>query len=524
MPQWLEVVGRFHPLILHLPIGLLIGLGAMELVGMARRRPAPVEAARLLAWMGAACAALGATTGFILSYEDAYVGDTVTTHMWLGISVAVGAILVALLHTRKLRALYLVVLVLTLGLLVPTGHFGSVMTHGEGFILKPLRAQRQQETISVASASVEGLSTFEGVVAPIFQARCVNCHGPAKEKGGLRLDTRERILAGGDLGPVLVAGDSAASEMVRRLRLPLDDDDHMPPKSKPQPKAAEILAIEAWIAAGAPFDGQVAGIGPLPGQPEAADAAPPKPTGPAPAPPGAIAALRDHFVHVQRLSAESNLLWIDFAGATGATAEEVRSLLDPVREQVSELSLARCAIGSEVAPVLAAMPNLRRLDLRATAATDETVEALRSHARLEELVLAQTRLSDAAAEHLLAMPALRRVHLWKSGVSLDAARALREGRPTLEVDVGDQASAAAVETEPEIKLTSEAAAPGPPAPSAGGAAAALEPINKTCPVSGSPVDPKFAVVHEGRVVGFCCANCPGQFWAEPEKFEAALPK
>jgi len=52
-------------------------------------------------------------------------------------------------------------------------------------------------------------------------------------------------------------------------------------------------------------------------------------------------------------------------------------------------------------------------------------------------------------------------------------------------------------------------------------------VNATCPVSGSPVNPKYALVHTSaagpRVIGFCCPNCPKEFWADPAKFEAKLP-
>jgi hypothetical protein len=37
------------------------------------------------------------------------------------------------------------------------------------------------------------------------------------------------------------------------------------------------------------------------------------------------------------------------------------------------------------------------------------------------------------------------------------------------------------------------------------------------------VNKKFLVVFEGRVIGFCCNKCPGEFWADPEKFRSKLP-
>src|SRR5882762_8714502 len=62
--------------------------------------------------------------------------------------------------------------------------------------------------------------------------------------------------------------------MLRRCQLPADDEDHMPPAEKPQPTAADVAALRAWIAAGAPFTGVVDGLVPVPGNdhpPAAAD-------------------------------------------------------------------------------------------------------------------------------------------------------------------------------------------------------------------------------------------------------------
>ena len=49
--------------------------------------------------------------------------------------------------------------------------------------------------------------------------------------------------------------------------------------------------------------------------------------------------------------------------------------------------------------------------------------------------------------------------------------------------------------------------------------ASLSPVNSMCPVSGKPIVAKYAIVHEGRVVAFCCEVCAGQFWADPSAFE-----
>jgi YHS domain-containing protein len=356
------------------------------------------------------------------------------------------------------------------------------------------------------SAAAAIRSSYESVIAPIFAARCTACHGETKPKGKLCLARPASIVAGGEDGPVLVAGRPSESEIVRRLLLPLADPDHMPPEGKVQPSADEIRALQTWIAAGAPFEGQVAGL-----------TAPPAPAvAPrvAAADPKAIGMLQSELVHVERLARDSNLLWVDFAAIAARTDDAlVTRLLEPVCAQVAELSLARCAISDAALAITARMPNLRRLDLRGTKVTSSGLRVLAGSPHMEELVLVQTSLTDAAVEPLLALHAMKRVYLWNAGLSAAAVARLRSERPSLHVDAGDARDAASTELEPEIQLTKEAPVSGDPGP----------PVNTVCPVSGKPVDPRFKLVHEGRVIGFCCPNCPAEFSAHPEKYALKKP-
>src|SRR5687768_309730 len=72
---------------------------------------------------------------------------------------------------------------------------------------------------------------FARDVQPIFAARCERCHGAKKAEGGLRLDRRADVLAGGDRGPAFVAGKSAESRLIRFVA-GLDPDFTMPPGGK----------------------------------------------------------------------------------------------------------------------------------------------------------------------------------------------------------------------------------------------------------------------------------------------------
>ena len=108
-------------------------------------------------------------------------------------------------------------------------------------------------TSAAASQGAEEEVDFEREVAPIFAARCIKCHGPEKQKEGLRLDQRAAAFLGGDSGePGVVPGDSASSELFRRID-PTDELDRMPPKGEPL-TVDQIALIKRWIDEGAAWD------------------------------------------------------------------------------------------------------------------------------------------------------------------------------------------------------------------------------------------------------------------------------
>jgi hypothetical protein len=95
---------------------------------------------------------------------------------------------------------------------------------------------------------------YTGIIKPILANTCVSCHGEKKQKKKLRLDSLPAIMKGGKDGAVVVPGNADKSDLVDRIELDPDDDDHMPPKGKPQLSAKEILILEWWVKAGAPGD------------------------------------------------------------------------------------------------------------------------------------------------------------------------------------------------------------------------------------------------------------------------------
>src|SRR6185503_13574601 len=91
---------------------------------------------------------------------------------------------------------------------------------------------------------------FKKEIQPILEKSCIKCHGPEKQKGKLRLDSKELGLKGGKEGTAIVPGDAAKSELFRRITLPPGHDDIMPNEGDPLTKA-QIDLIREWINQGA---------------------------------------------------------------------------------------------------------------------------------------------------------------------------------------------------------------------------------------------------------------------------------
>jgi mono/diheme cytochrome c family protein len=99
------------------------------------------------------------------------------------------------------------------------------------------------------AAPPDATAHFEKKVRPLLVEKCVSCHGPDKQKGGLRADSRAALLTGGDRGAALVPGKPEQSLLLRVLAH--DGDVKMPPKNKLS--SAEIAAVKDWIQSGAPW-------------------------------------------------------------------------------------------------------------------------------------------------------------------------------------------------------------------------------------------------------------------------------
>jgi len=128
-----------------------------------------------------------------------------------------------------------------------------------------------EKALAAGAATSAAAKTFHGEVLPILREQCFRCHGE-KDKGGLKLNTREAALRAGDSEiPAILPGDPAASELLKRVRS--DDEDRVMPPTGDRLTKEQIARLETWIRDGAPWPSPPVDPGKLAKTPITSDAA-----------------------------------------------------------------------------------------------------------------------------------------------------------------------------------------------------------------------------------------------------------
>jgi hypothetical protein len=270
--KWPDIVlflGRFHMLVLHIPIGIFVLILLQEIGAMILRR-GDARPSRFALALGMISAVVAALAGFLLYHGsgDDYAGNELAErHLWAGMAFAVAAIAtwLASLWADAMGAdamganpvWYRLMLFATFGIMTFAGHDGASMTHGRDYLtqyaptwLRGMLGDEKKSLVSEVVAPVDPV-VYTEIIAPILERRCVSCHNAEKSKGYYRMDTYELLVKGGLEGAGLKPGNAAESHIVKLIELPIDDDMHMPPDGKPQVTAAELLVLKWWIDQGA---------------------------------------------------------------------------------------------------------------------------------------------------------------------------------------------------------------------------------------------------------------------------------
>lgn len=528
--------GRFHPLLVHLPIGFLVLLALLELAARVPRFKHLAGCSGFIAGLTVLAATFSALCGWLLSRGGGYDAELLAWHQWTGIAVAVASAGVFILRLRNRMRFYRVALFLTLGLLVVASHFGGSLTHGSDYLTRHapgfVRALLGLPALSrpPTAGDPADQAVFAAVIQPVFDTYCVSCHGPEKARGELRLDSFTELMKGSEHGPAVVPGNAAESVLVRFMELPLNHDDHMPPEGRPQPARTDAALIRWWVETGASPDKTLRELNPpdmirraLQAKLGAA-ASVEQPAAVAQNQPRLLSELLPVAQHladeldvaITVLSPDEPWLLCNASLARTNFDDAALARLAPLAANLRWLDLAGTSVSDAGLAQVAQMPNLVRLHLERTAITDDGLTTLAGLRELEYLNLYGTVVSDAALATLKPLPKLRQVYLWQTRVTSDAAAAFAEARRDKEQIAAWEAEIQRLQEQIRGQGTTvHLGAPATPAPPP-------VPINTLCPVSGKLADRTRTSWHEGKLVAFCCEDCLATFAKDPKPHLAKL--
>ncbi len=313
----------------------------------------------------------------------------------------------------------------------------------DGLVLKAAKPAEKQ--VAAASASTPGQIDFAKQIQPIFLKSCIECHGPEKQKGKLRLDTKEAALKGGSDGVVLTPGHADKSDLFRRITLPAGSDDVMPQKSDPLSKA-QIELIRQWIDQGANWPDGLTILAKKAstksGLPKAANHTP------SPAELQAIAELEKMGIPVRPIAQnvnwrEANLRLMG-TNVTGKAIEQLKNVAGLI-----DLNLGGTPLTDAELANLRGLTNLTHLHLEKTPISDAGLANLKGFKELSYLNLYGTSVTDAGLKNLSGLTNLEHLYLWQTKVTDAGVAELKKALPEVDVNRGWDLAAAVKKDEPK---------------------------------------------------------------------------
>ena len=417
MFELVKYLGKFHPVILHLPIGALYFTFCLAVLNKFFKDnfSVPIRIGLLFSFVFAVISCL---LGYLLSLSGEYGENILNLHMWLGISTAIFNGFLLWIHYKSIYQNYFLhFFTFTIILLTVTGHFGGSMTHGEDFLKPP---KIKNELVFNINDSV---NIYREVVRPVLDNKCVKCHNPSKSKGGLLMHNAESLLKGGKSGAIFFANNSLQSHLYSYLVLPLEDELHMPPKGNSQLKKHEVELIKYWIDSGANFErfyntkeseevllANLLSFFPKPTQivsvPSLSD----------------LEKLQNLNFRIERNSNENNFIEAKFLGEDIQT-KHLNALLK-IKNQLIKLDLSNTNLNDRQISKIKKLEKLTYLKINNTEITDKGLLSINKS--IKSLNLNNTLVSYNGLNSFLVSSEVKNLYLWNTKISNDQESILKD--------------------------------------------------------------------------------------------------
>lgn len=443
----IEFVGMFHPLLVHLPIGILLLAGVFQFLSRKEKYQSLSAAIRIALLLGMIGAIASCISGYLLSNTGDYDEKLIFNHQWFGIALACTSVVAYVLNRKNIQTTWVITLMVVL--IIITGHLGGSITHGSDYLTSPFSSEdpemSNQKRIPIPNVS-EAL-VYQDIIRPILTSKCYKCHGPNKRKGKLRLDFSDYILKGGKGGEIIVAGNVDESELIKRIFLSKESDDHMPPLKQPQLTKNEMDLVHWWVSSGADFNKKVKALvqtekirpilislqseeliveeklSDIPEKEiEAGDSK-------------IIQELQKRGVAILPLSQNSSYLSANFVALDSITEKDL-DLLGSLKKQLIWLKLGNLNLSDQKLESIAKLSSLTRLSLEHTPITDKGLPLLKNLSQLRYINLIGTRVTVKGISELKELKNLRQIYLYQTSVSGKELNQLKKIFPKTMIDTG----------------------------------------------------------------------------------------
>ena len=453
IPAWLQVGGRLHPLILHFPIVIIV-LYVLWLL-FARSNSHYVSIAQDLLLLSSITAVITALCGLLLSREQGYDPDALQTHKWVGSITAFLFLTWYWISSAKkpgrwinISASFIMLLIVSIA-----GDLGADITHGENFIMAPVTPEKQRPVVLFEDAFV-----YANLVQPVLEAKCMSCHNSKKGKGQLIMETADLLLKGGKNGKLWDTAQADLGLLMRRIHLPEDEKEHMPPEGKPQLTDEEIIILQQWIKSGADMDNKVTDLTPtdtlrIIAYKKLKAAADEKYDFEA-ADESKIMKLNNTNRVIYPVALNSPALIVNFYNGPYFNSKQLEELKE-IKQQIVELNLSKMPVKDEDLKTMSGFNNLRTLNLNYTPITGNALNELSKLPLLKSLSLTGTSVTAKQLSVLQTFPKLKSVFVWNTGIkTASLANINKQGK--IHFETGFNGDTIVVKLTPPIVVNDEA--------------------------------------------------------------------
>tara|TARA_R110001606_G_scaffold36032_7_gene103957 strand:- start:1556 stop:3613 length:2058 start_codon:yes stop_codon:yes gene_type:complete len=429
-------IGHLHPLFVHLPIGIILLTFLLEVYSRFIAKKSFDEVIEFTLLVAGVTALLSLGTGWLLGEESGYDEDALFLHRWMAVAFTITTLLLYLVKRSKRNGVnktYIPLFLVVLGLISLTGHLGGNMTHGEDYLFV-------EEKEEIVITNVQEAQVYAQIIQPILDDKCMSCHNASKAKGGLVMSSPNEMIKGGDNGRLLdTLSGSTGSLFLERVHLPIENEDHMPPKGKVQLTDNEKALLEWWMENNHCFDCRVmelsteermAAVLTSLEQDTSTIAVLSKEAKEVPK--DWLQGMRNAGIPIQTLSGKNQLLAVNLAGIDSITKDQLEAL-EEYAPNIVEIDLGFSNFNDELMSYIRPFRNLLKLKLQNTKVTDAIGKYLVDFELLESLNLYGTSVTDKLIQELKRNKKLQNIYLWKTDVTDDGLVLLQRNLPNLTI-------------------------------------------------------------------------------------------